>query len=169
MAQMDIVVLDSLQMATVLKRYVDILTKKEAHLLEQEGFFNREEHFELFLQEVRTEFDSHPKIRACFAHKAGALNCINFLLGQGEHTRDPKIETRRYELSFMSTVLLRTSSVAGVLTAEPALLAELLAFAEQPAPLDEAIVHYWCKVFRHLQSLRACDRRPRTNDRINDT
>lgn len=159
MAQMDIVVLDSLQMATVLKRYVDILTKKEAHLLEQEGFFNREEHFELFLQEVRTEFDSHPKIRACFAHKAGALNCINFLLGQGEHTRDPKIETRRYELSFMSTVLLRTTSVSGVLTSEPLLLSKLLGFVEQPPALDEAIVHYWCKVFRHLQSLRVCDRR----------
>ncbi|KAG8462382.1 hypothetical protein KFE25_012202 [Diacronema lutheri] len=155
----DIVVLDASQMATVLKRYVDILTKKEAHLLEQEGFFNREEHFELFLQEVRTEFDSHPKIRACFAHKAGALSCIQFLLGRGEHARDAVNESRRYELSFMSTVLLRTSSVAGVLTTEPALLAELLAFAEQPAPLDEAIMHYWCKVFRHLVGLHVCDRR----------
>lgn len=155
----DIVVLDSGQMATVLKRYVDILTKKEAHLLEQEGFFNREEHFELFLQEVRTEFDSHPKIRACFAHKAGALNCIHFLLGQGEHARNPATETRRYELSFMSTVLLRTSSVAGVLTNEPQLLTKLLGFAEEPAPLDVAIVHYWCKVFRHLVGLHVCDRR----------
>ncbi|KAJ1623043.1 hypothetical protein T492DRAFT_51157 [Pavlovales sp. CCMP2436] len=155
----DIVVLDPMQMATVLKRYVDILTKKEAHLLEQEGFFNREEHFELFLKEVRTEFDSHPKIRACFAHKAGATNCINFLLGQGAHTRDPLKETRRYELSFMSTVLLRTSSVSGVLAEEPALLSKLLGFVEQRPQLDEAIVHYWSKVFRHLLSLRVCDRR----------
>lgn len=155
----DVVVLDSSQMATVLKRYVDILTKKEAHLLEQEGFFNREEHFELFLQEVRSEFDSHPKIRACFAHKAGALSCIRFLLGQGEHARDPAAETRRYELSFMSTVLLRTASVAGVLTKEPQLMEALLGFAGQPAPLDVAVVHYWCKVFRHLVGLHVCDRR----------
>lgn len=157
MATSDIVVLDGEQMATVLKRYVEILTRKEAHLLEQEGFFNREEHFEAFLAEVRSEFDAHPKIRACFAHRSGAQLCIDFLVGDGEHTRDAASETRRYELSFMSTVLLRTSSVSGVLVREPELLARLLQFIERPPKLDDAVLHYWGKVFRHLCALGTCD------------
>ena len=134
------------RVSAYLARVVSALADFEDQLLQEDGFFAREEHFEAQIENLRREFDQNKRAQILFAR----ADAVGMLLAQlvampTASTTGTDLHSRRQQqFVFAASVLLTSSTSMTTLRANASLVERLWAYVERPAPLDP--VQLQCKL-----------------------